>query len=318
MRKLTRIELADSFLLSALRKGLAHSYDSEKDLWVKPYPEVTGYLLSYFSKYYPDIPAQIISAANRLCNIQHKKGGFYTFFSNQYLYTFDTAQIMHGIASLYKKINDRKFYKTAMKCSKFIIDMQIDNGAMFPVYNTKTNAKYVSKKSTWGGGFSCIQTKNIEGLLLIYELTGDSKYLKSAERLKDFGKKHCDLTFSHPGAYCLEGLLAMGESNFVCNKLRDEIEPKIHPNGFLPYSEGLSYAYVSGSIQMGILLFKVGQKAQAHSILEWAKKVQMNHNTGGLFQYANADGSINQDVHTEINTWGTKYYAELERLFEEN
>jgi hypothetical protein len=46
--------------------------------------------------------------------------------------------------------------------------------------------------------------------------------------------------------------------------------------------------------------------------------IQSNHDSGGLFQYANADGSLNHDVHTEINSWGTRYYAQLERLFEEN
>jgi len=224
---------------------------------------------------------------------------------------------MDGFASLYKKTDEVRYLKVAQKCAEFIIEMQIDNGAMFPVYDTRLNAKYVNKKGSWGINFSYIQVKNIEGLLLLYKLTNDSQYMESAEKLRTYGKTHCDLKFSHPGAYCLEGMLSIGDHDFVYNKLRDEVVPRIQPNGFLPYFEEASYAYVSGSVQMGILLYKVGLKEYAHSILEWARKVQSNHTSGGLFQYANTDGSLNRDVHTEINSWGTKYYAQLERLFQE-
>jgi len=316
-KKYDRIKLAEDFLLTSLKDGLAHSYDVEKNCWVKPYPEATGYLLSYFSEHFEDVPSQILYVANRLCRIQHKTGGYTSFDDNRYLFTFDTAQIMHGFASLYEKTDEEKYLDVAKKCAEFIIKMQIDNGGMFPIYDTTLNAKYVNKNGGWGRCFSHIQVKNIEGLLLLYELTNDSRYMESAVRLRDYGKKHCDLTFTHPGAYCLEGMLAISEKDFVYNKLKDEIVPIIQPYGFSPYSKGLSYAYVSGSVQMGILLYKVGLKKYANSILGWARKVQSNHNSGGLFQYANADGSLNHDIHTEINSWGTKYYAQLERLFDE-
>lgn len=318
VKRSNRIKLAEDFLLASLKNGLAHSYDVEKELWVKPYPEATGYLISYFSEYFHGVPSQILYAGKRLCKIQHKKGGYSSFDNKRYLFTLDTTQIMHGLASLYKKTNKKRYLDVAKKCAEFIIEMQIDNGAMFPVYDTRLNAKYVDKKGSWGINFSCVQVKNIEGVLLMYELTNDSRYMESAVKLEDYGKKHCDLTFTHPGAYCLEGMLAIREKDFVYNKLKDEIVPRIQPNGFLPYSKRLSYAYVSGSVQIGILLYRVGLKEYAYSLLEWAQKVQLNHNSGGLFQYANPDGSLNRDVHTEINSWGTKYYAQLERLFNKN
>lgn len=318
VKKYDGIKLAEDFLLTCLKDGLAHSYDVKKNCWVKPYPEATGYLISYFAEYLHDIPPQILSAAKRLGKIQHRTGGYFSFGNKRYLFTFDTAQIIHGFACLYKKTGKKKYLDIARKCADFVIEMQIDNGAMFPVYDTKVDAKYVNKDSSWGINFSSIQVKSIEGLLLMYELTNDLRYKKTVIKLRDYGKKHCDLAFTHPAAYCLEGMLAMGEKDFVYNKLRDEIVPRIRPNGFLSYSKGLSYAYVSGSVQMGILLHKVGLKKHAHSILEWARKIQSNHDSGGLFQYANADSSLNYDVHTEINSWGTKYYAQLERLFSKN
>lgn len=315
-KKYDYIKSAEDFLLKSLRGGLAHSYDVKKCCWVKSYPEATGYLLSYFSKYFSILPDKILNATDYLSKLQHQCGGYPSFCNKRYLFTFDTAQIMNGFASLYKKTNKKIYLDVARRCADFVINMQITNGAMFPAYDTKLKCKYVDKNGQWGINFSAIQVKNIEGLLLMYELTNDSRYLYSAIKLKDYGKKYCDLTFTHPGAYCLEGLIAIGENDFVHKRLEKEIIPRVQSNGFLSYSPNLSYAYVSGSVQIGILLYKVGLKEVAYSILKWARKIQLNHNSGGLFQYANSDSSLNDDVHTEINSWGTKYYVEFERLFD--
>lgn len=315
IKKYNYIKSAEDFLLGSFRNGLTHSYDVKKCCWVKPYPEATGYLLSYFSKYFSVLPDKILDATGCLSKLQHQSGGYPSFCNKRYLFTFDTAQIMNGFASLYKRTNNKIFLDIARKCADFVLNMQINNGAMFPAYDIKLKCKYVDKIGQWGINFSAIQVKNIEGFLLMYELTNDSRYLDSAIKLKNYGKEHCDLTFTHPGAYCLEGLMAINENDFVRKKLEKEIIPRVKSNGFLSYASNTSYAYVSGSVQMGILLYKVGLRKIAYSILCWARKVQQNHDSGGLFQYANFDSSLNQDIHTEINSWGTKYYVELERLF---
>jgi len=317
-KKYNHLKSAEDFLLKSLKGGLSHSYDVKKRRWVKPYPEVTGYILSYFSKYFSVLPSIILEAADYLCKLQHQRGGYPSFYSKKYLFTFDTAQIMEGLAFIYQKTKKRIYFDVAKKCADFVLDMQISNGAMFPLYNTEKNCKYVDKNGQWGVNFSMIQVKNIESLLLMYKLTKNSQYLDSAVKLKDYGKKCCDLTYTHPGAYCLEGLIEIGENDFVREKLKTEIIPRIQSNGFLSYFPNLPYAYVSGSIQIGILLYKVGFKKIAYSVLEWARKVQLNHNSGGLFQYANFDSSLNDSIHAEINSWGTKYYVELERLFNKN
>jgi hypothetical protein len=315
VKKNNSVELAEHFLLSTIKNGLAHSYDVKKQRWVKPYPEVTGYILSYFSKYCSVIPVEVHLAAKQLCKIQHQTGGFPSFDTGPYLFTFDTAQILHGLLSLYRRTNERTLLNASKKAAAFIMNMQTDNGAMFPIYNTAINAKYVNNDGAWGHSFSYIQIKNVEGLLLLNELTGDSCYLAVVKKLVKYGRENFDLTFTHPGAYFFEGMLAAGEKEFVSTQLKEKIVPRLRPNGFLPYSEGLHYAYVSGSIQMGILLYKVGLVEQARLIFEWARVVQSNHCSGGLFQYANADGNLNSVIHSELNSWGTKYYSELARLF---
>jgi len=311
------IHLAERFLEQCIRDGLAHSYDVIKKVWVKPYPEVTGYLLSYFANdaQRNDIPPAIIKAADKLIGIQNGRGGLPSFCDEHYLFTFDTGQVMHGCASLFKKTGEKKYLAAATACGEFLCDMQLPDGSMFPVYDLRNGAKYVDNDGTWGNSFSPIQAKNIEGLLLLSGLTSNQKYPTVAQKLAQWSKQHCDLTYTHPGAYCLEGLLAIGEEEFVRDRLKEEIIPRIGSNGFLAYSEDLPYSYVSGSVQMAILLFKLGFKENSRRILEWARVVQSNHFMGGLFQYAGKDGDLDDHVHTEMNSWGTKYFAQLERMW---
>lgn len=306
---------AESFLVHCIRDGLAHSLDTANGQWVKPYPEVTGYLISYFSQDRPEyaIPKIIIKAAKKLLRVQHENGGFPSFFEKNRLFTFDSSQIMHGLACLYLSTGDECFLKAAIRAADFVCSMQLYDGSMFPVYDLSREAMYVERRGEWGISFSTIQVKNIEGLLLIYKLTGNKRYAAAADKLVAFGKRNCDLAYTHPGAYCLEGLLAAGEAEFVRERLDAEIVPRLQSNGFLAYAPHLPYAYVSGSVQMGILLHKTGFKDEARRILAWATVVQKRHTCRGLFQYADASGEPDNHVHMEINSWGTKYFCQLER-----
>ncbi|MEW6378194.1 MAG: prenyltransferase/squalene oxidase repeat-containing protein [bacterium] len=311
------IASAEKFLLSCIRSGLAHSYDVTSRRWVKPYPEVTGYLLSYFADEARngDVPAQILEAAARLIRIQDPCGGFPSFSNRHMLYTFDTAQIMHGLVSLYKRTGTESYLDRAIACAGFVCSMQLPDGSMFPVYDLRARARYAEKTGTWGTSLSPIQVKNIEGLLLLSELSGEARYRLAAEKLALFGRRNCTIHLTHPMAYCLEGLAAIGEMEFVRDQLKDKILPRLHPSGFLAYSPELPYAYVSGSVQMAMLLFKAGFKEESGQILAWARGVQSRHDSGGLFQYADAEGNLDHHVHTEINSWGTKYFCQLERLW---
>lgn len=311
------LRLAEHFLLQCVKGGLAHSLDAETGEWLKPYPEVTGYLLSYFSEKQQGhgIPRVIISSAKKLVRLQHKSGGYPSFYEKWLLFTFDTAQIMHGLASLYLATKDSRLLDAAIRAADFVCDMQLPDGSMFPIYDLRREARYVETHHNWGICFSPIQTKNIEGLLLMNKVTGNARYAMAADGLIAFGKRAMDTTYTHPGGYCLEGLLAAGETRFVSDRLRSDFLPRLQSNGFLPYSQNLPYAYVSGSIQIGILFYKVGLLDESYKILEWARRVQQQHPSGGLFQYADSEGKLDRHVHLEINSWGTKYFCQLERLW---
>jgi len=311
------LRLAENFLLKCIKGGLAHSLNAETGEWLKPYPEVTGYLLSYFSEQQPGrgIPGAVLSSARKLVRLQHRSGGYPSFYDKWLFFTFDTAQIMHGLASLYLVTKDSRLLGAAVRAADFVCDMQLPDGSMFPVYDLRREARYVETHQNWGMCFSPIQAKNIEGLQLMNRVTGDARYARAADGLIAFGKRALDTTCTHPGGYCLEGLLAAGETNFVRERLRSDFLPRLQPDGFLPYSQGLPYAYVSGSIQVGILFYKVGLVDESYKILEWARRVQRQHPSGGLFQYADSEGKLDRHVHLEINSWGTKYFCQLERLW---
>lgn len=307
---------AEGFLVQCVKGGLAYSFNTETEQWVKPYPEVTGYLLSYFAQDRQEHEIKgIINAARKLVSVQHHCGGFASFFDKNRLFTFDTAQIMHGLASLHLATRDSRWLDGAIRAADFVCDMQLPNGSMFPIYDLSREARYVETHGQWGVCFSPIQAKNIEGLRVMNKLTGNARYAEAAEGLVTFGKRTCDLTYTHPGAYCLEGLWAAGETEFVYDRLRLDILPRLQPSGFLAYAPSLPYAYVSGSVQMGILLYKAGFRDESCRILEWARRVQQQHSSGGLFQYADSEGKLDRHVHMEINSWGTKYFCQLERLW---
>lgn len=306
-----RIEKGEGFLNLCIRDGLAHSYDVIENKWVKPYPEVTGYLLSYFSN---NPNGKILSAADKLIEIQNSNGGFMSFSDSNRLYTFDTAQILHGFLSLYQHNQNNKYLEVSTKCFSFIESM-VDDGFVYCIWDVPSN-----KRIDVGGGFYSndsrysIQSKIVESLLQYYEVLKVEKAKMLALEICNFCKSHNYNTLTHPFGYYLEGMYAMKEFELVKQILKDEVVPRIENDGFISYSKDLSYAYVSGSIQLAILMYKLGLCDYAIKIYEWVGRVQDNHVSGGIFQYANKDASLNRDVHTEINSWGTKYYCELGKL----
>jgi hypothetical protein len=301
---------AEFFLQNCIKNGLAHSFDTEKQKYIKPYPEVTGYLLSLFvslNKY--EIKQK--EMALKLMKLQRKSGGWKSFFGDE-VFVFDTAQIGKGLIDFYAKTNDIQIIEPLKSAINFILSMQTENGAFFPMYDEKYNEKCV-KGQNWGNSFSVINCKVVEFLksATTMNIIDCSKAIENACK---WTLSQEQLLYTHPAAYALEGLLAGGYYNEVRDLLKTNFLNRIEDNGFISYAPYLDYAYVSGSVQIGILCYKVGFLEEAEKILLWATNVQLNHNSGGLFQYANKDSTINKKVHSEVNSWGTKYYIELSQL----
>lgn len=311
------IKKGEQYLKDCVFDGLAHSYDVVSKEYVKPYPEVTGYVIKYFCDYYENIPENIIKAGDKLVKLQDRKTGGYASFGNNYmLYSFDTSQIMIGLLALSKKTGKKKYYKAALKAGDFLLMMQEENGAFAPIYDRKQKIKLINDSiyEIWNGPWSGLNCKLTEGLRDLYQTTGNVKYKNALEKAADFYEGAEYIECSHPLGYWLEGLLAAERTDKVKEILETKVIPRICENGYIAYKEDLEYAYVSGVVQLGILLYKMGYREEARKIREYGRKVQSNDVSGGIFQYADCNGNLDYHVHTEINSWGTKYYCELERL----
>lgn len=314
------IQKAEKYLQECVFDGLAHSYDVITNQYIKPYPEVTGYVLKYFCDNYKELPQNILEAGNKLVEIQDGKvGGYSTFDNNELLYTFDTSQILIGLIALYKKTGVKKYKIAAIKAGKFLLMMQLENGAILPIYDNKSEEVYISNQtySIWNGPWSGLMCKITEGFQALYELTGEKGYLIAKIKAGDFYVKANYIECTHPLGYWLEGLYEAKKYEKVNSILENKVIPRIKDNGFISYKEDLNYAYVSGVIQLGIILYKMGYTDEAKKIREFGRCVQRNDNSGGIFQYADFKGNLDYHVHTEINSWGTKYFCQLERLLEE-
>lgn len=310
----------EKYLETCVFKGLAHSYDVPGGKYVKPYPEVTGYIIKYFCDNYDNIPKNIIKAGDKLVKIQDKKTGGYASFDNENtLFAFDTSQILIGLSALYKKTRKNKYKKAAIRGGDFLLMMQMKNGAIAPTYDRTKSEIVINNKlySIWNGPWSGLMCKLTEGFQALFDLTGDKKYLDAKNRAADFYENAEYIECTHPLGYWLEGLLEGSKFNKVDEILTQKVIPRIHENGYIPYKEDLNYAYVSGVIQLGIILCKRGYTEEAKKIRSYGRLVQSHHTSGGLFQYADAQGNLDHHVHTEINSWGTKYFCQLEMLLED-
>ena len=168
----------------------------------------------------------------------------------------------------------------------------------------------------WNGPFSGLMCKCVESIIKLYQLSGDECYWNAVTKAVDFYKGVQPIVFTHPLGYWLEGLMACGEDELIRDIIENQVIERIEPNGFISYSGIENYAYVSGVIQIGNILFKMGYIEEAKKIRGYGRIVQSKNETGGLFQYADRNGDLNREVHSEINSWGTKYFCELERLIE--
>lgn len=309
----------EKYLLDCVFDGLAHSYDVISKQYVKPYPEVTGYVIKYVCDHLETIPKQIRKAGDKLLQLQDKAtGGYASFMDEDMLYAFDTSQILIGLLALSKRTGQEKYKYAALRAGDFLLMMQQEYGAFVPVYSKSKKEKVVPRSmyDIWNGPWSGLNCKLTEGFQALYDATGDQKYMDALTRAGDFYVDAEYIECSHPLGYWLEGLYAAGKKEKVEEILTTKVIPRIADNGYISYTNQLDYAYVSGVVQLGILLYKMGHIEEAKKIREYGRLVQSKHTSGGLFQYADGAGNLDHHVHTEINSWGTKYFCELERLME--
>ncbi|MDP2923637.1 MAG: glycoside hydrolase family 76 protein [Candidatus Omnitrophota bacterium] len=151
-------------------------------------------------------------------------------FTGENIFSFDTAMVLYGIASLFQLTGEKKYLDISLRIAKFLITkMQDRDGALFPIYNPKKD-NYPEPKDKWSSQRAGFHTKASLGLLSLFEITKDKLYRDSAIKLCEYAlstQEPCGrfitdainkTTHIHPHCYTIEGLLfaarALNNSKF--------------------------------------------------------------------------------------------------------
>lgn len=153
----------------------------------KPYPEITGYAISSFSKLY-DLEKDdkylksAILAANALIRFQNDNGCIPTVISDNgdyknMVHIFDLAIIARGLLDLYGLVGEKKYLNSAQNIIKFIEKYYINNSLPSVVNLQGEKIKSDFPRLFW------INTKVIIPLYQLNQINGNKSLLKDAKKI---------------------------------------------------------------------------------------------------------------------------------------
>ncbi len=214
-------------------------YDVKKKKYSFIYSEINGYFITMMIFLYKQtnkkkyLNLALLSAKWLSKYALHKNGGFKCLFlidktskhafKKDQIYSFDNGVILNGFVSLYKITKKKFLLNNAIKCGNWLTNYCIDkNDYVKPVYEISENKFYESDKE-WSLTSSSYHTKIATGLINLYSITKNKKYLKYAkkicERSLQFQTKNGRFisfpfrggTNAHPHCYSAEGLWSVGK-----------------------------------------------------------------------------------------------------------
>lgn len=254
------------------------------------YSEITGYGITTLLYLYKQTKEEMLldrakMAADWLINVaMHKCGGVKTrdykkqddnegmySFDSENIYAFDNGMVLYGLVSLYKLTGIDAYLDNAKKIAEFLLTMQRPDGLFFAFYNAKTGQMIdvTDKWSTQSGSYHC---KIAMGLIDLYELTGDDRYLKSSIAV-------CDAALQ----------LQKNDGRFV--SFRDNNGTHVHPHSYS--AEGLLYA--------GVKLCNKKYISSAAKAVEWTLRNQL-YNGGVPSMYIRDEANVNERTDTLAQT----------------
>jgi hypothetical protein len=152
-----------------------------------PYPEITGYAASSFSKLYDLEKDEVyltcaVKAADALIRYQKPNGSIPTVIAingefDHIAHIFDLAIIARGILDVYERVGEAVYLKSAKSIVKFIEKSYLENNYPSVVNLDGECIESEFPKLFW------INTKIIIPLYQLYQITGDKSLLKSAEKI---------------------------------------------------------------------------------------------------------------------------------------
>jgi len=250
-------------------------FDPELNKYSFAYSEITGYgitTLIFLNKVFhdPKLVERAVLAADWLqSSSTHNKIGGYRCrfdlekkeFSPANVCSFDNAMCLNGFVNLYKETKKSKYLDEGIRIADFLIGtMQKPDGSFHTKYDGLT-CEPVHSYKTWSTQSGSFHAKNALGLLNLFSITADRKYMESAIKIGELAMKMQQpdgrfvthkqegFTHAHPHCYSVEGIFAVG---MLCGR-KDFIQSAVKGAEFLKSmqleSGGISCFY-DGNISM--------------------------------------------------------------------
>jgi uncharacterized protein YyaL (SSP411 family) len=228
--------------LNSIRDSKGSDMTGSFNAWFDPkenthsyvYTEVSGYALTAFLYLYKETNNKVFLnraklIGNWLLAAQHRIGAFPTAFylasssvkKNDAFYTFDAGMVLNGLANLYRTTKEQRYLLSVKKVAEWIIKYQSEDGSVSAMVS-REDGTVKDNLSTWSSQSGAYHAKLAIGLLNLYDLEHDRKYLKTVQKLCDYSLTFQQsngqfLTYGelmgtnmHSHVYAAEGLFVAG------------------------------------------------------------------------------------------------------------
>lgn len=328
------LEAAAAWLLRAqlatADDGVAHCFDVRRRRWLASYPETTGYIIPtlYDYAHHFKLP-HYAQAARKMAlwetNVQLPDGGVRagTMDSSPITpTTFNTGQVLFGWARAFRETGDVLLLSSLVRAADWLVAAQDPDGAW------RRHASPMAQ-----GGVKSYNTRSAFGLVRVYEVTREQRYLNAACRNVDsvvsraadnaFLPDNCLTLNPHPLthtlAYSIRGILEVGAAaareDWVQHALEmaRAIARTQRPDGALPgrldacWQPAARWSCVTGNAQMAINWFRLAALTGARE-LEWHAKRANRFNMSVhdiVTQDPNIRGAVkgSHPINGEYMTW---------------
>lgn len=316
------------------------------------YGEITGYAVNSYLHFYrqtgsPEyldaaekaaawISAQRLQPSGLVLNRMNHSETANPYFQT-WFFTFDQWMIVFGLAELAAVTGSSEHHKTAEEIAGFLIENTVqENGSFFPIFDQSTG-KAVVQDDKWSRQAGGYHAKGLMGLLKLYDLTQESRYLETARSLQTWTLDSQQTTgrfitqdnerssHLHPYLYTLEGLLYYA-SHQSCKETWDAaekgarwiLERQNERGGFFAYFINNQFRpfervdIIAQAVRVAAILIQSGrlteyteQVAKAAQYLK-GFQIQQGEQAGGLYYGQEEDGK----VHYCVNAWVTMFAAQ--------
>lgn len=267
------------------------------------YPEVTGYYICTLLKWgYKD---KAVGFAKWLINVQREDGSW-TDPSQKNPYVFDSAQILKGLIAIRNIIPE--------------VDECIIKGCEWIVSNIDVNGRLRTPvRDMWGDKSTCTDLVHIyclSPLMDAAKIYNKPEYSKAAYKVLNYYKNNFEYEIknfgllSHFYAYILEGLLDMGEVEWVKEAMKN-MELFQKSNGEIPAYNGVNWVCSTGLFQLALIWFRLGNSERGNKTFEYACKLQ-NLSGGWFGSYLSVTAPEEKNTYfpDEEISWVVKYFLD--------